>query len=375
MVVIPDEFREGVREHLTVEQRIGLARKVKLAPTTSLSHDEQRVLGEILNIVARDAELRVRQALAETLATSPHAPRDILQTLATDDDLVASPVLMLSEILTQEDLVKLIKSQISGQKMAAIAQRKRIPPAVCLALVENGDDKVATGLLRNPGADISESGFARIIERHSGNDAVQTGIVNREALPPKIIEKAIAFISGEILSRLVERHDLPAIVSRRLVIDVRDQAVLGFSTGLNSEGMMSLLDQLISEDRLTPSLIFRSLVVGNVELIVHVIALECQLGPQYVRDRLNRLEAMTVEKLWNAANLPAELYHLALVVVEVLHDARKPDRAWTPGYCRFQIIERFTAKWPDIAEKLDPNDKAFLEAARNDALIDLAELD
>ncbi len=373
MSELPHEYRKDVREHLSVDQRINLARKVKLAPQASLSPDESLVLGDILQIVAQDAEVRVRQALAETLANSPHAPRDILQSLAKDDDLVASPILMLSDVLTQDDLIALIKSQISGAKMGAIAQRKRAPSPLCLALIENGDASVADQLLRNDAAEITEPGLNRIVDRHGKVAAVQSSLVNRETLPPKIIEKIVTGLSAEILARLVERHEVPENVSRRLVIDVRDRAVLGFTSRLSTDGMMNLVDQLVSEDRLTPSLILRSLVVGNVELIVHVIAFQCQLGPQYVRDRLVEGNAAAVGKLWQAAELPREWQELALATIAVLRDAA--TREWTPAYCRFQIVERFMSQFESVVSKLDPNDVAFLEAAREDALVDLAQMD
>ncbi len=56
-----------------------------------------------------------------------------------------------------------------------------------------------------------------------------------------------------------------------------------------------------------------------------------------------------------------------------MRDAR--GREWTPAYCRFQIVERFMSQCAPIVAKLDPNDVAFLEAARNDALVDLADLE
>ena len=71
------------------------------------------------------------------------------------------------------------------------------------------------------------------------------------------------------------------------------------------------VDQLVAEHRLTPSLILRSLAVGNAELIVHVIAFQCQLGPQYVRDRLVDGDTAAIEKLWHAAELPPDWLELA----------------------------------------------------------------
>ena len=55
--------------------------------------------------------------------------------LAKDEDLVASPILRLSEVLKPEDFVAIIQSQKSHAKMAAIAERRGVPPIVSLALI------------------------------------------------------------------------------------------------------------------------------------------------------------------------------------------------------------------------------------------------
>src|SRR5262245_9187293 len=100
----------------------------------------------ILRIVAQDVEIRVRQALAETLADKSNAPPDVVLALAKDDELVADPILRLSEILKPDDLVAIVQSQRNTKKMTAIAQRRNVAPSVCLAIVEHGDEKTAIEL-------------------------------------------------------------------------------------------------------------------------------------------------------------------------------------------------------------------------------------
>lgn len=375
MSISADEHRAAVRNQLNVGQRVTLARKIGLDVPTALSREEQQMLAEILQMVASDTEERVRLALAEALAANPAAPRDIVNKLIADTDLVAMPILRLSNLLTQDDLVALVESRISNEKMRAIAQRPRVPTRLCHVLAEIGGVKVAEELLSNDGADIPETTYALILDRYGREEGVQTGIVRRPSLPPRIISKAVSLISGVLLTQLVERHELPAAVSRQLVLAVRDQAILGFSTGLNAEGLSSLIDQLRSDGHLTPGLIFRSLIVGNIEFVIHVIALECQLGPDYVRSRLTGSDKTAAEGLWKAGSLPREYLELAFIVVDVLRRAEAEKAKWTPAFCRFQIIEQLFDKHLDMINKLSPSDRAFVDAARNDSLVDLSQLD
>src|SRR5271165_1794602 len=62
----------------------------------ALSLEERALAEDILRALARDAALRVRQALAEHLKESRHLPRDIAIALALDVDAVALPILQYS---------------------------------------------------------------------------------------------------------------------------------------------------------------------------------------------------------------------------------------------------------------------------------------
>lgn len=364
-MVIPAEYLATARKALSVDERIALARKPQFLDSGSALTDAERdVLRHILHIVAQDAEIRVRQALAETLADKPQAPRDVIFALAQDDDLVALPLLRLSEVLTPDDIVTIIQNQKNHVKMTAIAERRGVPPAVCMALIEHGNDVVSTTLLKNSGAEISEGGLERIIDRHGKVAAIQSEIINRDALPATVIEKIVSLVSIDLLTRLTERHKLPEAVSTKLALEMRDRAVFGFTFGLSSEGMNNLVDQLINEDRLTPGLVLRSLVVGNLELIVHAMALRCQLGIDYTRDRLIQGDPQAVKKLWEAAELPANYLPLAMVAVGVLVDARNAATHWPAEYCRAQIAERFLQERTDAERLLGEDGLQFLKAAR-----------
>jgi uncharacterized protein (DUF2336 family) len=365
-VVIPAEYLAATRDKLSVDQRIALARKPQfLDAGDTLTDAERDVLRRILHIVAQDAEIRVRQALAETLADKTAAPHDVVLALARDDELVASSILRMSEVLTPDDIVAIIQSQKNHVKMAAIAERRGVPPAVCMALIEHGNDVIAGKLLQNPGAELSETGLNRIVDRYGKAKAIQSEIISRDALPATVIEKVVSLVSTELLTRLTERHKLPEAVSTKLALEMRDRAVFGFTFGLSSEGMSNLVDQLLSENRLTPGLVLRSLVVGNLELIVHTMALRCQLGIDYARDRLIQADPAGVKKLWEAAELPANYLPLAMVAIGVLVDARSAGAHWPMDYCRAQIVERFLKERTDAERLLGEDGMKFLRAARS----------
>ena len=56
----------------------------------------------------KDAEVRVREALAQNLKENPDLPHDVALSLAQDVDQVALPILQFSDVLTDDDLIEII---------------------------------------------------------------------------------------------------------------------------------------------------------------------------------------------------------------------------------------------------------------------------
>jgi len=120
-----------------------------------LSDTERQLAEEIFLIMVKDAEVRVREALAQNLKESPNIPHDVAVILAQDVKQVALPVLKISDVLTDDDLIAIISSQ-SPEKQVAIAKRSTVSENVSDALVETGNEDAVTNLVSNEGAEISE---------------------------------------------------------------------------------------------------------------------------------------------------------------------------------------------------------------------------
>ena len=104
----------------------------------TLSERERALASEIFRILVRDTEIMVRKAMAESLAASPLVPGDIAVALARDLNEVAVPVLEHSDVLSDDDLIAIIRAPYGpdsavpeaaaayqpGAKLAAVARRR-----------------------------------------------------------------------------------------------------------------------------------------------------------------------------------------------------------------------------------------------------------
>lgn len=111
---------------------------------------------DVLRRLARDQAWQVRHAVSDTLADLPEAPHDLVLGLALDaEPAVSEPLIRLSRVLTETDLLGLVRSPPVVESRRAVARRLNLPEAVAAALVLEGDGAALLAVLRNPTARLS----------------------------------------------------------------------------------------------------------------------------------------------------------------------------------------------------------------------------
>jgi hypothetical protein len=198
------------------EVRVTLARRVSaLAP--GLSPDAQDRLGrmawETLLMLAEDAATAVRAAVAETVAAMPDAPRALILQLANDVTAdVAGPVLRLSPLLADSDLLGLIAAPPTAQTRICIARRPNLSERVGDALVAAADAEAITALLENTTAAIRESTLDALILASAGRIEWQARLIARPTLSPRATRALAGLVAEHLLGALAARTDLdPAL--------------------------------------------------------------------------------------------------------------------------------------------------------------------
>ena len=96
----------------SVESRRETAVKIAAQyATAALSPEERRLAEDILGLMARDVEVKVRTALADNLKDYPGLARDIAVTLAKDVEAVSLPMIRYSAALSDDDLIEIVRTQ------------------------------------------------------------------------------------------------------------------------------------------------------------------------------------------------------------------------------------------------------------------------
>jgi uncharacterized protein (DUF2336 family) len=310
----------------SADVRATTARKVAhVFAHPKITDTERKLALDVLTVMARDAEIRVRVALSQSIKDNPDIPRKMAQQLARDVGEVAVPILQFSSALTDEDLLDVIAAGSSHHQLA-IARRKLVSESVSGALVERGDESVVSTLLENPAATIASSTLALALERFPGEGVVPNAMARREHLPFAIAEQLVSRVSEGLKLHLVTHHDLPPDLAADLLLESREKATVGLisddSVGRDAATLVAQLDR---SGRLTATLLLRAVYGGDFELFVHGLAQLARIPAanayQLVRDPGQRGFAALYER----CGLPENMFSPAEVAVAVAIETHYED--------------------------------------------------
>lgn len=328
----------------------------------SLSDAERQIAEEIFRTLVKDTEVLVREALAAHLKSTPELPHDVALALARDVDSVALPVLKFSEVLTDDDLIGIVRGQESA-KQVAIAQRSGVSEAVSDALVETGNEAAVAHLVGNEGAKLSEGALDRVIDRYKESNSVADSLVRRPNLPPIIAERVVSALTERLQAYLVSKDDVSADLASTLIFQARERATVTLIDYGSSEAELdSLIDQLHRKERLTPSLLLRALCVGDLNFFERAMSKLTDLPLQNVRILIHDKGMLGLEPLYLRAGMPKALFPAfraaVSLVVETDYDGGRNDRQ---RYVE-KIMERMLTKFEDPATRIAADDIEYLMA-------------
>ena len=218
--------------------------------TSGLPPDDRWEAETALTAMLEDPSPLVRRAMAHALADAADAPHHLVVALANGQSDIAALVLSRSPVLMDADL---IDCAVLGDELVqtAIALRQHVSIPVAAALAEIASPVALSALADNPGADIPDSGFRRILERHGADPALRESLLNRPNLPLDT-RQAIAVAVVDTLSAFVVGCGwLSRERSERVTRGAREKATVALSAAAG----IADVQRLRRSAQLTPALI------------------------------------------------------------------------------------------------------------------------
>jgi uncharacterized protein (DUF2336 family) len=191
--------------HGTVARRVETLRRVTdlfLNGAVDYSGEQIELFDDVFQCLMLHIEASAKALLANRLAPIDNAPPLTVRALAFDDLIeVAAPVLSRSERLDDDALIEAARSKSQAHLMA-ISTRRVLSGAVTDVLVLRGNDEVIQSTVDNPGAEFSERGFSRLVDRAESNDNLATCIGLHPTIPRHLYLRLLAKASVTVRARL-----------------------------------------------------------------------------------------------------------------------------------------------------------------------------
>src|ERR1700719_4157045 len=196
---------ETTLAHGTVARRVETLRRVTdlfIDGAVDFSDAQIGLFDDVFQCLMDHIETSAKALLANRLAPIDTAPPQTIRTLAFDDLIeVAAPVLSRSERLDDDTLIEAARNKSQAHLMA-ISTRRVLSDAVTDVLVLRGNDEVIHSTVNNPGAEFSEHGFTRLVNRAEGDDNLATCVGLRPTIPRHLYLKLLAKASVTVRERL-----------------------------------------------------------------------------------------------------------------------------------------------------------------------------
>lgn len=180
------------------------------APALAATQDRLGALGwRTLCALAEDTATRVRAVIAEELKSMPDAPRCLVLRLAQDAAMeVAEPIICVSPLLTEDDLLALTTAPSVPATVTAVARRPGLTERISDAVVGTARPEAIAALLGNATAAIREATLDTLIAGAASQLPWQEALVARPALPARALRALTRCVADHLLQPLADRPDL-----------------------------------------------------------------------------------------------------------------------------------------------------------------------
>lgn len=286
----PDEFRylQGLARDKTAAGRRILTSTISdlfFDQRNVLSDREHALMTEILRKLIEDVEVSIRRTLAERLADLPDAPLDLVMKLANDEIEVAHPILVRSGVLSDPELIEIIRNRTLEHRLA-IALRKSLSMAVVDALVACGECDVIRTLLENPEARISIGTLEYLVEESQRVDLYQNPLVRRAELTPALARRMYGWVSEALKAYILDNFEIEEATLDKAMEPAVAALAATPAAAVEPTKATSLARLLWGGETLTSELMVHTLRDGEVSLFIAMFAQFTEIPPPMVQRML-----------------------------------------------------------------------------------------
>ncbi|MCW1406873.1 DUF2336 domain-containing protein [Rhizobium sp. 1AS11] len=337
---------------------------------SEMSADERAAAEMAMTFLLDDPSPRVRLALAEAIAWSPDAPRNLILSLAEDQPEVACHAVTCSPLLSDADLVDLA-ARGNGATRMLIAARAYVTRPVSAALAEVGDEEELLCLLENDGAVISSLSLKRIAERLGDCCDIRNLLLDRSDLPADARQLLTQHVSNALVGLPLAQAAIGLQRLQRISREATEAAIVSIAGDIAPREIPDLVQHLRVNGRLTPSFLMHALCAGKVDFFAGAIVDLTACSERRVRSILATGRMHAVRALYESAGLPRDISVIFVEATMLWRDAARKAPGIVLGNVCGRLLEKFRHQDAHgaIGELLDMVEKLHVNEQRQSARV------
>lgn len=265
---------------------------------------ERELVSDVLISLMRQAEADLRQALSERLAVIDTVPLRVALHIANDEISVATPMLKTSAVLSDLDLLYIIKGKDAGY-WRAIADRSRLSEGVMNVLAETREPGTLLTLAKNDRIKMSRRAIDIISEEAENTEALARPLLMRSDLPEGVARHLYQYVGQELRRYIRDYYGIHDAAALRAVDDV----VLEFADPqpqpqfTPTPEVLEAVETMASKGRLSINSLMETLQRGQYASFIAMFAKHSGLSVRKVQDILSESDGKALAVTCRAINL------------------------------------------------------------------------
>ncbi|WP_145317662.1 MULTISPECIES: DUF2336 domain-containing protein [unclassified Rhizobium] len=327
---------------------------------SEMPKDERAAAEMAMTYLLDDPSPRVRLALAEAVAHSATAPRNVILSLAEDQPEIAGQIILFSPVFTDADLVDLALRG-SDVTRVLIASRGEVPRAVCAALAEIGGEAEILCLLENDGALLSQASLKRIAERMGDCADIRGLLLSRDILSSDIRHLLMRQVSDALSESALVQSFVGSSRLQQVTREATESATVTIAGTAQHEQLPDLVEHLRQSGWLTPAFLMHALCSGKVDFFACAITNLSGCDERRVRSIVSRGRAHALRALYESAGLPRDISTIFVEATMIWRESSRKNGSAMLEDVSSRLMRKFRLAKPvpaaatqllDIVEKL-----------------------
>jgi uncharacterized protein (DUF2336 family) len=173
-------------------------------------------------------------------------------------------------------------------------------------------------------------------------------MVKRTVLPVTVAERLTTLVSDRLRDYLVSHHELSPTVAADLVLQTRERTVVELASGSSEREIEKLVAQMHNNGRLTPSIVLRSLCMGDVLFFEAAIAVRANIPLLNARILIHDGGQLGLKTLYERAEMPPNMMPVIRAALEVVHETKMDGEEHDRERYKARVIERVLTQFEDV---------------------------